>query len=494
MVKKNIIANFLGSAWMGLMALAFIPSYISLMGSEAFALIGLFIALANLLSALDFGISPTLNRELAACSVNHAVEKMRNTLRTFEVVYFIIILLVIAGLVGASSYVAESWLQNNQLSTKTVAQSLQLMAVVIALHLLTNFYSAGLAGLQYQIQVNTVNAVMATLRYAAIVPLMHTVSASPVFFFIWQLLIGLLHLLTIMLIIWRKIPASTHRPVFQKDIIHAVWKFSAGVSIISIMGLVLVQLDRIFLSHWLSLETFGYYSVASIIAMSIAPRIASPFFAALYPRLTQYFKQGEEDKSIALYHNGCFMLALILIPLSLFIALYAQELLWLWTSDHKTVNNAASTLTLLALGCLFHGMMYIPYALQLAHARIKIALYLNIISLCIAVPLMLILYTNHGANGVAFTWFILNAFSTLIGVFMIHRHLLKGEYKKWLLYDNGPVFIIALLPAVAARLLFYDISLIGLLLILCMMFFLPVVLISTSRSRLVKIFQGHFSL
>ncbi len=473
------------------MALAFIPQYISLMGSEAFALVGLFIALANLLSALDFGISPTLNRELAVCSINHATEKMRNTLRTFEITYLVIVLLVIAGLIGASSYLAESWLQNNQISTEIVHQSLQLMALVIALHLLVNFYSAGLYGLQYQLQANVINAIMATLRYAAVVPLMYTISASPVFFFTWQLIIGVIHLSIIMLMVWRKIPAPKHRPLFQKQIIRTLWKFSAGVSIISILGLLFAQLDRILLSRWLSLEALGYYSVASIIAMSIAPRIASPFFSAIYPRLTQHFKLGEEDKSISLYHSSSLILALILVPLSIFIAMFAKELLWLWTNDQHTVNSSAFTLTLLSSGCLFHGMMYIPYALQLAHARIKIAMYTNMIALLIAAFLMLILYRNHGANGVAFAWLIVNFFAATLGTFMVHRHLLKGQYKKWIMYDNGLVFLIALPPAIAGKLLFSPISLIELFLILLVMFCLPVLLISESRRRLLTIIHGR---
>lgn len=492
MVKKNIIANFLGSAWTGLIALVFIPSYISLMGAEAFALIGLFIALANLLSALDFGISPTLNRELATASVNRETAKMRNTLRSFEILYLIIILLVIATLMGGSPYLAEFWLQNNRLSTETVEDSLQLMALVIALHLFSNFYSAGLAGLQHQVQANMLNAVMTTLRYAAVVPLLYYISAAPVFFFAWQLLVGLLHVVALALLLWQKILLPSHRPVFQKRLVHKVWKFSAAVSAISIIGLLLAQMDRMFLSRLLSLEDLGYYSVASVIAMGIAPRIASPFFTALYPRFTQYFKQSEEDKAISLYHVGCLMLALVLIPVSLFISLYSSELLWLWTHDYKTVEMASLVLSLLALGCLFHGMMYIPYALQLAYAKIKVALAINFISLCVMIPLMLVFYYSYGTIGVALTWLLINIFATLVGVFTVHRYLLKGEYVRWLFHDNGLVFIIALLPGITGKLLFPEISATALLLILCVMLCLPVVLISSTRARLINIFQGYF--
>ncbi|SEH04191.1 oligosaccharide flippase family protein [Candidatus Venteria ishoeyi] len=493
MVKKNIIANFLGSAWVGLIALLFIPSYIALMGAEAFALIGLFIAFTNLLAALDFGISPTLNRELAAASVHHETEKMRNTLRTLEILYIGIIALVIIVLLSLSFYLADSWLKNNQLSTATVRQSLQLMGVVIALHLLGNFYSAGLSGLQHQVQVNIINMIMATLRYAAVVPLMHFISASPLFFFGWQLLIGLLHVTVVAVIVWSKIPMLAHRPVFHKEIIRRIWQFSAGVSLVSIIGLLTAHLDRILLSRWLSLEAFGYYTVASVIAMSIAPRIASPFFAAMYPRFTQYFKQGEVQKIHTLYHTGSFSLALLLIPISLFITVYAPEVLQQWTHDAQTVSQAAPVLRLLALGGLFHGMMYIPYALQLAHGETKIALAINLVSFCLALPMMWLLYTLYGSAGIAFVWLFVMACAILFGVYSVHLYILEKQYRKWLLYDNGLILLIVLPFLLATRLLFEVNSLTGLGITLAATLILPAMLIFQSRTQILNILRRHFS-
>ena len=47
------------------MGFIFIPIYISYLGIESYGLIGLFIILQGLLSLLDMGLSPTLNREMA---------------------------------------------------------------------------------------------------------------------------------------------------------------------------------------------------------------------------------------------------------------------------------------------------------------------------------------------------------------------------------------------------------------------------------------------
>lgn len=68
MLKRNLIANYLGQGWNALMGLAFVPLYIKYLGMEAYGLIGLFALLQAWLSLLDMGMTPTLNPEMARFS------------------------------------------------------------------------------------------------------------------------------------------------------------------------------------------------------------------------------------------------------------------------------------------------------------------------------------------------------------------------------------------------------------------------------------------
>ncbi len=64
-VKYNIVANYLGQIWVGLIALVFIPLYIDYLGIEAYGLIALFAVMQSMFVLLDAGMTPTLNREMA---------------------------------------------------------------------------------------------------------------------------------------------------------------------------------------------------------------------------------------------------------------------------------------------------------------------------------------------------------------------------------------------------------------------------------------------
>ena len=85
MLKRNLIANFLGQGWTALMGLAFIPLYIKYLGMEAYGLIGLFALLQAWLSLLDMGMTPTLSREMARFTGgSHSAQSIRDLLRSIE--------------------------------------------------------------------------------------------------------------------------------------------------------------------------------------------------------------------------------------------------------------------------------------------------------------------------------------------------------------------------------------------------------------------------
>lgn len=87
MVRRNIIANYLGQGWRALMGLAFIPLYIKYLGVEAYGLIGIFAILQAWLGLLDMGMKPALGREMARfIGGAHNAQSIRDLLRSIEII------------------------------------------------------------------------------------------------------------------------------------------------------------------------------------------------------------------------------------------------------------------------------------------------------------------------------------------------------------------------------------------------------------------------
>ncbi|MFA6198778.1 MAG: polysaccharide biosynthesis protein, partial [Patescibacteria group bacterium] len=71
----NLLAGLANSIWSALVGLAVVPFYLKYLGIEAYGLIGFFVTTQAVLSLLDMGMAPTINREVARCSAAGSLQE-----------------------------------------------------------------------------------------------------------------------------------------------------------------------------------------------------------------------------------------------------------------------------------------------------------------------------------------------------------------------------------------------------------------------------------
>jgi O-antigen/teichoic acid export membrane protein len=434
-LKYNIIANFLGRGWTAIMGLAFVPLYIKFMGIEAYGLVGFSVTIQSLSSLLDMGLSSTLNRELAILSAQEGKQQeSRDLVRTLEIIYWGATVLICSVVVAISPWLAESWIQSQQLSVESVRIAIALMGVVIACQFPFSLYSGGLLGLQRQVLLNGITVAMATLRGIGMILILWLVSPTIQAFFLWQAFVSLLQTLVTAAYLWRNLPKAQSRSRFRRDLWLGIWRFAAGMTGISLVSLILMQTDKIILSKMLTLEDFGYYNLAGTVAGGVTI-VISPIFTSVFPRFSELVSQGEEKKLADLYHNSCQLLSVLLIPLGVTLSLFSQDILLLWTGNPVIAEKAHWIVSLLTIGTSLNGLMNVPYALQLAYGWTKLALYINIVAIALLIPSLFYLTGKYGSIGAASVWAILNSGYVLIGIRFMHLILLKGELTRWYFQD-----------------------------------------------------------
>lgn len=307
------------------MALLFIPLYIKFLGIEAYGLIGLFMTMQALFMLLDMGLGATVNREMARLSVlPDKAQEMRDLVRSLEVIYWCIAVLIGIAVMILSSFIAGYWVRPKQLSPEVIRQAILIMGLAIAFQWPVSFYSGGLMGLQRQVLLNAVNTVVATFRWCGAALVLWLVSPTIYAFFFWQILVSLLHVLMTSLFLWRSLPATGKRSAFQGRIIFGVWRFAAGMSGITVLATILTQLDKIILSKMLSLEMFGYYTLAGVVATALY-RLVGPVFSAVYPRMTQLASLGDQEELKRLYHRSCQFVAVLILPVSAVLVFFPMK-------------------------------------------------------------------------------------------------------------------------------------------------------------------------
>ena len=444
LLKKNIAANFAGSIWQTLMGLIFIPLYIKFMGIESWGLIGIFATFQVIFGLLDIGLSNTLNREMARLSVLSGREQeMRNLVRTLEVIYWGIAIFVGITVVSLSPFIAHHWIKAGQLSPKTIEQALLIMGFVIALQMPVGFYSGGLMGLQKQVLLNAINVGISTLRGAGAVLILWLVSPTIQAFFLWQIVIGITNTFFLALFLWRRLPLGDSKAVFRKQLLKGIWRFTAGMSGITALAVILTQLDKVILSKTLSLEMFGYYTLASMVAMSL-PRLFTPVFYSIYPRFTQLVSIDDQDGLKRLYHKSCQFMSVLILPVAIVIALFSYEILLLWTQNPATAGKTHLLVSILICGTAINGLMNPPYALQLAFGWTKLSVIKNIIAVILLVPLIIYMAKQYGAVGAASVWFALNMGYIFFEIPIMHSRLLRKEKWRWYWQDVGVPLIAGL--------------------------------------------------
>ena len=247
---------------------------------------------------------------------------------------------------------------------------------------------------------------------------------------------------------WRVIGKMTEIR-FDAKKLKSIWRFSAGMSGIALSAILFTQLDKIILSKTLGLEEFGHYMLATVVVSGLYLLIM-PTYNTIYPRLSALVAVNDIEKLTELYRLGTRSLATILFPISMMLIVFAEDLVYLWTGNPAIAAKVAPVISLLAIGTALHGIMFFPFALQLAYGKTRLPLTINSLLMVVLVPLTIFLSIQYGAIGGAMAWLVLHVLYILLGTWLTHRQLLKEIGMIWLFQDVAVPLGVTVLVGIVA--------------------------------------------
>ena len=436
-----------------LVQLACVPLYIRFLGIEAYGLVGFYLMLQAMLQVLDLGLSPTMNREMARYSVQpERADETRDLVRTLEVGYWLIGIVVGVTLVAASPWIATHWIKASTIPARSITRALTLMGVLAAFQWPVSFYQGGLMGLHKQVLFNALRIIASTVSNGGAVLVLWLVSPTIQAFFLWLVVTNAVFVVLWTTFLWKSLPFATRATRFDFGLLRNIGRFAAGMSGITAFSLILGQADKVILSRVLSLKVFGYYIVGGLFGAGLV-MIVSSLFNIVYPRFSTLVAQGDEQELIRLYHGATQLMAVFILPSASVLALFSADILQLWTRNSEVARNAGPIATVLVIGSAVNGLMNLPYALQLAYGWTSIGLRITISLTIVVVPALWFMATRYGPVGAALVFLGTQAINMLIGVPLTHQRLLRHEMTRWLLQDIGPPLIVSVLVVGLARVL-----------------------------------------
>ena len=133
--------------------------------------------------------------------------------------------------------------------------------------------------------LNTINVANGLVKYGGALIILKFFSPTVDAFFTWQICVSTVAILCLVVSVWRNLPGDKTRPQFDLKLLERIWKFSLSLNLISFIGLAIHQMDKVFVSHYFSLEVLGYYNVATMVSNGFNT-LVTPIFMTYFPRLS----------------------------------------------------------------------------------------------------------------------------------------------------------------------------------------------------------------
>ncbi|MBF6025877.1 lipopolysaccharide biosynthesis protein [Lysobacter niastensis] len=429
-----------------LVSLVALPFYLRFLGMEAYGLIGFYATLQAVLQVLDLGLAPTVSREIAHGAETGQRRRSASMLRTLGVVYIGVALLIAAIVALAAPWIGAHWLQAKALPDATVAQAVALMGVNLACRWPISLYHGALVGAHRLARSAATSMAINILAAITTIAVLAWGECSIQAFFVVQAAFGLLQAI-VLRVLARRAVGERDAPYDFADL-KRVWHFSAWMSGVAITSLVFTQLDKALLSRLIDLSAFGHYMLAALLVSGLSV-LTGPSFNVIYPKFTTLHARGDDVALAKFYSDTSRMYAAAIFSLALALSLHVEALVTLWTGRADVALHVAPIVGLLAIGSALNGVMYFPYALQLAKGRPRIPLGINLGLLVLALPVIVWLATHYGAIGGALSWALLGVAYLFVGTIVTGHKVAGFAGIAWLARDIAVPLLIALMPALA---------------------------------------------
>ena len=454
-LRKNVLANYVSQLYVMVIGIVMVPLYVKYMGAEAYGLVGFFAMLQAWFYLLDMGLTPTMSREMARFNGGaYDALSIRRLLRALEAIFFGVAVLGAVAILLSSDLIASNWLKVQALPLVEVQRAIMLMAVIVSLRWISGLYRGAINGLEHQIWLSTLNLAVATARFVLVIPFFFIAGTTPTAFFFYQLVIAVLECLFLITKTYHllpKVPVGARIP-WQFQPLRNVLKFSLTIAFTSSIWVIVTQTDKLVLSKLLPLSDYAFYTIAVLVASGIS-MISGPISIALLPRLTRLSAENDEAGLIRLYRQATQFVGVLVIPASLVLALFAQQILWTWTGDLELAQKAAPVLSLYALGNGFLALGAFPYYFQYAKGDLKMHLIGNVLFVIFLIPGLIFATLRYGSTGAGYAWLSANAIQFFLWIPLVHRRFVNGLHSQWLTDVTAIALVSTIIAILCQRIL-----------------------------------------
>lgn len=424
-LRKNIFANYVGTAFVVLAPMLALPYYLHALGSDVWGLVSFITTLQALLSLLDAGISQALVREFAVAKTQDSNKKnhLGTILFGFERIYWIFSICAGVMVFLLSHQITHYWLKLDNLNLDQAQLAIFGAATLFIFQFPGSVYRSFLLGTQAQVLLNATLTVGVLIRHVGCVIV---VLKWPTLFtyLVWQISAVALETMVRAFFAWSAIDFKRSEFFWDKSLMQGMLLPIAGMSGATLLGVLTVQMDKIILSGMVSVEKFGYYTIASTLATGVL-QLIYPIMNAATPYAASLVSDAESLRRFNFKYAK--IVALIILTLGFTYYFLGYIFLSFWLHNAEIVEQVYRILNVLLVGTALNALYTIGYLNWIVRGQFSKIFQVNLISLIISIVFIPVMINKLDMIGASAGWILINT----IGLFFSLR---------WMLRSNGKLF------------------------------------------------------
>lgn len=405
-LKKGVLAGILSSVWLAILSLLLSPRYVSFLGLDGYALIGLYSTGLAIGGILDFAFSSNVTRELAGMNVSRKNQlAAQNFFYGIEFLYWFCIITLSLFLIALILICGSDWLMSPTIIDDQLSSTLILIIVSLAIQIPVGLYSSVLIGLRKQFDSAVLLVFFGTMRGIIVLLFISIYKANIRDFFILYIAINLLQILWMHKTAWSLLRMPNTQLTFPKKLIARVKYSVNSMFFINCAGVAISQFDKIILALIVPMQSLGYYLLAWSFSSSLTI-LSSPIaqgFGTHFSELEALKKVSEFKRFVILVFQ--FTCAVV-IPPTLLIAFFSQLIMTMWIGDLADAKISSPILSLLSIGTGAIACVYPLLFAIYAKKDFKMVLKIQIIAFGLSFPFFIFMAIKLGIIGAAFSWAI----------------------------------------------------------------------------------------
>lgn len=382
-IKKHTFYNLLGALLPLGLSLFTIPLYISLIGEARYGVLAVAWLLLGYFGLFDLGLGRATAQRIAALG-NSSSEQLASTFWT--ALGMNVILGVIGGLIiwPVAIYFFGNFFSVDAALRPELVAAIPWLILAVPLATLSGVLTGALEGRAKFLELNIVSvssSVLIQLLPLAVV----WVHGPDLAWLLPAVILSRLVTLTLLFFRCRVHVFHGHVPTFSRTQAKYLLQFGGWVTVTSLVGPMMVILDRFVIGATLGAKAVTYYTVPFQLAER-STMLPGALISALFPRLAA--AGTVEARQLAT--TAIRSLAVVMTPLILIGVLLVEPFLRWWL-NHEFASRAGLTAQILLLGFWINAFARVPYAQLQAAGKPSVVAKCHLGEL---VPYLLLLYVG----------------------------------------------------------------------------------------------------